>query len=117
MKQIKVMVTSMVHVSTTGTNLTAAHDLLSDTRRNRLKVIEGALSVERTLESVIVYYFFGDAHERRAVFESMILGSDWCSFAAKRKLIDHIIDDRNLLQGNEKNIFENVMRKVISYRN
>ena len=47
----------------------------------------------------------------------MVLGSDWCSFAAKRKLITHIINEQNLLEGGDKNEFDKLMRDVMSVRN
>ena len=116
-KQIRVIVTGIAHVSTTGINLTEAMNLSREARRNRLKIIEGALSVENQLEPVILQYFFGSSHERRAAFESLVLNSDWCSFAAKRKLIAHIIAEQNLLEGRDKNDFDKLMRDVMSVRN
>jgi hypothetical protein len=116
-KQIQVHVTGTAHVSTAGINLTEAMNLAREARRNRLKVIEAALSVENQLDTVIAHYFFGSSHERRAVFESLVLGSDWCSFAAKRKLITHIINEQMLLQGRDKQDFDNLIRKVMSVRN
>ncbi len=92
-------------------------NLAREARRNRLKVIEGALSVENQLGAVIEHYFFGSSHERRAVFESLILNSDWCSFAEKRKLITHIINEQKLPEGREKEEFDKLMRKVMSARN
>ncbi len=117
MKQIQVLVTGIVHVSTTGTNVTEAMGLMGEARRNRLKVIEGALSVENQLEAVILHYFFGTSHEKCEVFKSLILDSDWCTFAAKRKLITHIINDQNLLEGRDKNDFNGLMKDVMSFRN
>jgi len=116
-KQIRVVVTGTAHISTSGINLTEAMNLAREARRNRLKVIEGALSVENQLGAVIEHYFFGSSHERRAVFESLILNSDWCSFAEKRKLITHIINEQKLLEGREKEEFDKLMRKVMSARN
>ena len=117
MKQIKAVVTGVAHVSTAGINLAETITLSQQARRNRLSVIEGALSVEDQLEAVILHYFFGSSHERRAVFESLVLNSDWCSFAAKRKLIVHIMSEQNLLQGRDKSDFDKLMRDVMSVRN
>src|SRR5438045_9499628 len=99
MKQIRVVKTAQTPVRTSGTNLNEAHKLAEQARMNRLQVIEGALTVENQLNGVIMHYFFGASHERRAAFESLILNSDWCSFAAKRKLITHILNEHNLLDG------------------
>ena len=46
-----------------------------------------------------------------------MLSSDWCTFSAKRKLVTHIINATNLLEGPEKNEYDDLLRKVISYRN
>ena len=116
-KQIQVIVTGTAHVDTDGINLAEAINLSREARRNRLKIIEGALSVEKQLEAVILHYFFGASHERRTIFESLILKSDWCSLAAKRKLIAHIINEQKLLQGSDKGDFEKLIRDVMSVRN
>jgi len=116
-KQVKAIITGVAHVSTSGINLTEAVNLAHEARRNRLKVIEGALTIENQLETIIQHYFFGTSHEKRAVFKSIVLDSDWCSFAAKRKLITYIIDEQNLLEGRAKNDFDKLMRDVMSIRN
>jgi hypothetical protein len=116
-KQIKAIITGVAHVSTSGINLTEAVNLAHEARRNRLKVIEGALTIENQLETIIQHYFFGTSHEKRAVFKSIVLDSDWCFFAAKRKLITYIIDEQNLLEGRAKNDFDKLMRDVMSIRN
>jgi hypothetical protein len=104
-------------VRTSDTNLIEAHKLAEEARTNRLQVIEGALSIENQLNAVISQYFFGPSHEMRAAFESLVLNSDWCSFAAKRKLITHIINEQNLLEGRDKSDFDKLMRDVMSVRN
>lgn len=53
MKQIKVVVSGVVHVSTTGTDLTEALKLSEEARHNRAKVLEGALTVEHQLAEII----------------------------------------------------------------
>jgi len=117
MKQIKVLVGGQVHVSTTGTNLTEAMSLSKEARRNKAKVLDGALTIEHELAAILSYYFFGRSHEKKATFEALVLNSDWCSFAAKRRLIAHVIDDQKLLSGQEKNDCEKLLRRVMSLRN
>jgi hypothetical protein len=117
MKRIRVVVSGGTLVSTSDTDLVKGIGVGQEARTNRLQVIEGALSVENQLDAVILHYFFGSSHERRAVFESLVLNSDWCSFAAKRKLIAHIISEQNLLEGADKNEFDKLMKDVMSVRN
>ncbi len=117
MKQISVIVSEIIHVSTQGTNLTAASELAKQARRNKSKVIEGAATVEKQIISMISFYFFGRAHERKITFDSLVLNSDFCSFAAKRKLMTHIINEQHLLDGPAKNEFDKLLQKTMSYRN
>jgi hypothetical protein len=117
MKQIQGLLTGIVQVSTTGTNVTEAMELMAQARRNRLKVIESALSVESRLDDVIQHYFLGESHDKRTAFKSLILESDWCTFAAKRKLVTYIINEQNALEGRDKSEFDELLRKVMSFRN
>ncbi len=88
---------------------------------NKLRIIETASLIEEHLERIITFYFFGRTIPENKIksekFQSFILSSDWCSFSSKRKLILHIINEEKLLQGSEKNDFENLLRKTMSYRN
>jgi len=117
MKQIRAVKTAETIVTTSGTNLNEVQKRAEEARMNRLQIIEGALTVESQLNGVILHYFFGASHQRRAAFESLVLNSDWCSFAAKRKLITHIINEQNLLEGGDKRDFDRLMRYVMSVRN
>ena len=94
-----------------------AKTIVETAHQNRLSVIESALSVERTLEEVIIRYFLGDSHNMVEAFESLILHTDWCSFAAKRRLVNHIIKDKNLLGDRELKNFDELLGNVMSFRN
>jgi hypothetical protein len=117
MKQIKVRITGTAKVSNTGTDLTAVMDLMREARRNKAKVIEGAHTVENELQTIITHYFFGESHERKSVFQALVLESDWCSFSAKRKLTSHIVNELGLLTGEAKPQLEKLLSDVMSYRN
>jgi hypothetical protein len=88
---------------------------------NKLKIIDTAYFIEEHLEMIITHYFFGrnipENKDKSEKFKTLILTSDWCSFSSKRKLILHIINEKSLLKGSEKNDYENLLRKTMSYRN
>lgn len=88
---------------------------------NKIAIFNTVGSIERKLETIINYYFYGEPNESnkhyRNRFYSHILSSDWCSFSTKRKLIIHIVGELSLLEGKEKNDYETLLRKVMSYRN
>lgn len=92
-------------------------DIIAEARDNKKKVIEGASSVEYGVARIILKHFYPDESERSKEFDLMILRSDWCSFAAKRKLVRWIIDSRQLLDGSEKQKYEKLLRNTMSLRN
>lgn len=116
MKKIKVMQTSVVKISTTGTNVSEAAKLVQEASLNKLRILEAAISVERQLNTVIAHYFFVGLN-RKKEFEALVLDSDWCSFSAKRKLVNYIINDAGLLEGKDKEDFDKLLREVMSVRN
>jgi len=87
-----------------------------DIRRNRHAIIEGGLSVESLLGDIISFYFFGEVHPRKEIFELMIVRANWCSYAEKVKLIKVIIENENLMEIEEKERFENELAQVSKWR-
>jgi hypothetical protein len=116
MKLIKSFFGGIVRIPTEQIKLDAV-EIFKDPLSNRCRVNEGAAAVERHLSATILHYFMGESHERRDAFESMILNSNWCSFESKRKLIKHIIQELNLLEGEEANQFEKLVANVMKFRN
>ena|SRR6266571_4458520 len=107
---------SKLHVESMG-DVYFASLALREARQNRLVVIESALAVEDAVDTVIEWYFFPESPEKRRLFKSLVVDSDWCTFSAKRKLIKHIIDEQTLLEGKRKNEFDSLLRKVMFCRN
>lgn len=88
--------------------------------QNKLKIIDCAFVIEGIIERIIAHYFFGQdktTKSARKNFESLILSSDWCSFSSKRKLLLHIISEKDLLKGKDRSNYEYLLKKVMSYRN
>jgi len=117
MKEIKVMMSGTVIVGDKPTALQDAMDIIHQVRKNKAKVMEAVLSIERDLSAVIKYHFFADNFEKGSEFKSTILDSDWCNFAAKRKLISHINEQKGYFKGNDKQRLEQLLKKAMSYRN
>ena len=117
MKKISVPISTEVIIGTTPTNVTAAVALVHEARANRHKILEGALTIENEIVQILSHYYFGKTHERKATFEALILNADFCSFSAKRALLRHVIEDLKLLDGEAKQSFEQLLHKVMSYRN
>jgi hypothetical protein len=100
-----------------GVDLEVVGDLNEIARHNKAAVIECTLAIEANLEQLISYYFFGASHDKKETFRSLILQSDWCTFAAKRKLVLQIVNERELCKRAEKNEIDTMLRDVMRYRN
>ncbi len=95
-------------------------EVMSPVRENKLQIITIANEIERNLDDIVSFYFYGrkkESKENKNKFLSLILNSDWCTFSSKRKLITHIINEKSLLKGKEKNDYDTYLRKTMSYRN
>jgi len=98
----------------------AAQDLLETARINKLEIIDAALTVEDNLSAIVGHYFFPTLTEKKLEFLSLVVGSDWCSFSAKRKLVSHIITETKILEnfiGIKQDELENFLGKTMDYRN
>ncbi|HSY74434.1 MAG TPA: hypothetical protein VK810_03105 [Dongiaceae bacterium] len=118
MKKIGLPVNTQFQIAANASvNVNEALDLTRQARSNRHVILESAMTIERELSGIISYYFLGAVHEKKTIFDEMILNSDWCSFAAKRKLIKYIINEQNVFESSEKNIFEKLFQRIMSFRN
>lgn len=88
--------------------------------KNKLRVLEAAFEIEGALERIIAHYFFGEDECNKASsnnFSKLVLASDWCSFSSKRRLVMHIVNEKNALTGEAKNTFDKLLGKVMTARN
>ena len=96
-------------------------ELFEPIYKNKIKIFETAGSIERLIDLIIAEYFYGDYSETnkdfRKRFKNLVLSSDWCSFATKKKLVIHIITEFNFLNKKEKEEFNQLLFKTMSYRN
>lgn len=111
------------------------HADLQAIRKNRLHVIEAALLVESRVDQILETYFFGIPQKavlvenwvfdytcprpevRRKEFSAQILGSQWCTFAAKLKMLDHAIVDAGCYTKKEAVSLIDLLRKTMHWRN
>lgn len=117
MKLIRLPASSGPQNSEFGDTSSETTPVLKQAQENRLRVIEAALVIEKQLNTVLAHYFFSEAEEQKSIFTSLVLNSDWCSFASKRKLLKHLINLKDWIVGQEKNDFDFLLRDVMSFRN
>lgn len=86
-------------------------------RKNGSKIIWATLVFEKQLETIILRFFFKEDKEKMKFFNNQILSTDWFTLNAKRKFLLALINEKNLLMGEEKSDFEKYTKKIISFRN
>lgn len=109
MHTIQAVHTIQITVNQEPTDLENVKVLLREAEENAAKVIAGACSVEKGLAEIIAHYFRPDDAEKRKELKEMILDSEWCSFGNKRKLIEKIITNKNLLQGKDVDRYQKLL--------
>lgn len=102
-------------------NMQSWDEILKPININKIRLLDCFSTIESMINQIITFYFLGHPSEkkgsRRHEFENLILTSDWCTFASKRKLITHILNDLNPLIGKQKTEYERLLKKCMSYRN
>jgi len=118
MKDLKLPITSMIK-PTPGSpvNLGDAYENLRAAQANGQKIIPATLGIELQLETIITYRVFGKFGLEVSFFKNHILTADWFAFSSKRKLVIDIVNEGNYLKGVEKNLFDKLLRDVMSCRN
>ncbi len=117
MHQIRVTISSTIEVGTEPTDLAAAVRLLEEARRNKAKVVDAALSVEKQLGDIVAHYFASGAGGMHAEFLDHIVHTDWCSFAAKLKICSWLASDKVGWPGRQASEWTDRIRKAMKWRN
>jgi len=86
-------------------------------RKNGMKILWAALTIENQFGEIISRYFFEKSKEKIKFFQNHILSSEWVTFNAKRKVLLALIKSKNLLEGKDKAQFEACSKRIISLRN
>lgn len=92
-------------------------DYLEKINERRERVISAAIAIEDTIVDAIAGTLFKEVKDRKEIVISSILESDWCTFGAKRKLLNVAIDNFDLTSGKKKSDLDKYLSKVMKYRN
>lgn len=98
---------------TTEEDLDAAREI----RRLSGRIISAASAVDTMIAEIIANTIFREVKEHRDLVLGSVLSSDWCTFAAKRKLLNIAIQKFDLLKGEQRAQLEQNLKKVTQYRN
>lgn len=86
-------------------------------RRASGRIISATSAIEQVIAEIIADSIFREVKEHRELVFGSVLGADWCSLAAKRKLLKIAIENFNLLDGTQKSVLDSSLMKVTQYRN
>ena len=90
-------------------------------RKNGAQIVYALLSVEHRIENVLAEYLFGPTlgipKPRKDFFSNEILQSDRLDFSFKKELLNKIVNDSKLLIGQDKDILQRNLKKIVAWRN
>lgn len=92
-------------------------DEAREIRRASGRIISATSAIDQVIAEIIADTIFREVKENRELVFGSVLSSDWCSLAAKRKLLNIAIEQFDLLDGPQKNVLESNLKKVTQYRN
>lgn len=81
------------------------------------RITSAALAIEEVIVSILTSTLFQEVRKHKSLVVGSMLKSDWCTFAAKRKLLFLAIEQFHLLPGPRKPELEKLLRRVMQYRN
>jgi hypothetical protein len=82
-----------------------------------MKVLTAVQSIELQIDTILEHTLFRELKQDRAFVSGNILKSDWCSFSAKRKLLNAVIEKHELVRGSARNDLDRDLSKTMRYRN
>jgi len=85
--------------------------------KNRAEIILASLVIEGLLDSVILKKVAPATKDGKSFLSDYVLKSDIITFASKRKLVVQIVKDDSLLDANDIERLNKLLRDIISWRN
>ncbi|QDQ25302.1 hypothetical protein FNU76_02445 [Chitinimonas arctica] len=92
-------------------------DEAREIRRMSGRIISATSAIDQVIAGIIADTIFREVKEYRELVFGSVLSSDWCSLAAKRKLLSIAVEQFDLLSGSKKGELEKSLKKVTQYRN
>ncbi len=90
-------------------------------RDNGVQIVYGLLSIEHRMENILSEYLFGPtlgtSKPKKDFFVNEILQSSKVDYFFKKELLNKIIDEHNLLIGRDRDILQNNLKKIMTWRN
>ena len=99
----------------------AGQSELEVARDNGSQIVYALLSVEHRIESILAEYLFGPISgvpkPKKDFFVNDILQSSKFDYSFKKELLNKVINDQNLLIGEDKDILQKNLGKIMTWRN
>jgi hypothetical protein len=92
-------------------------DQAREIRRMSGRIISATSAIDQVIGEIIADTVFKEVVLHRELVLGSVLSSDWCTLAAKRKLLAIAIERFDLLKGAKKSELENRLKKITQYRN
>lgn len=115
MKKIRTIIPYYVNVCDAAKDMgSKLHEVYLENAKN---IVFSALSIEEILARGIGKYFFGEEYNKRKIFDDLMISTDSFSFSAKRRAFIAIASEQGILSGSTRTEYENLISRIIRYRN
>jgi len=98
-------------------NITESMDGIRGIRDRSARIIASTLAYEDMIVQILARSLFREVRENRFLVESLVLQSDWCSFAAKRKLLRETLANLKLTTPAVASSLDESLAHIMRYRN
>lgn len=102
-------------------DVAVGHKEIENARDNGAQIVYGLLGIEHRIESILAEYLFGPTlgmpKPKEDFFINEILQSNRFDYSFKKELLNRIVNDENLLSGADKDILQNNLKKIMTWRN
>lgn len=98
-------------------NVTESMDVIRAMRDRGARIVSSALAYEEVIVQILARSLFREIRENRLLVEGLVLQSDWCSFAAKRKLLQATLVNLKLTTPAVASELDQALAHIMRYRN
>lgn len=102
-------------------DISAGHKEIEIARDNGAQIVYGLLSVEHKINSILAEYLFGPTlgspKPKKDFFVNEVLQSNRFDYSFKKELLSTIVSECNLLVGQDKDVLQSHLKKIMTWRN
>ena len=108
-------------ISLAKIDVSTGHKEIEIARDNGAQIVYGLLSIEHKINNILAEYLFGatlgSPKPKKDFFVNEILQSNRFDYSFKKELLSTIVNECNLLAGQDKDILQSRLKSIMTWRN